>query len=292
MTPAKVALMGLGLMGSGMAERLLETGYPLTIYNRTLEKAQPFAERGAKLAKSPAEGASDADVIVSMVSDDDSSREVWLGKDGALASAGNGAVLVESSTLTPGWIAELAEAARRKGLEFIDAPVTGSKPQARAGQLLFLAGGSEAALSKASPVLQAMGRGIVHLGPTGSGARMKLINNFLSAVQAASLAEAFGLIERSGLEVKQALSVLTEGAPGSPMVRTVSARMLAREYEPNFSARLMAKDLRYVLSLAKEQSQDLPIASAALRDYEAAVGSGDGDKDLSVVVEQFRKQGS
>jgi 3-hydroxyisobutyrate dehydrogenase len=292
MTPAKVALMGLGLMGSGMAERLLETGYPLTIYNRTLEKAQPFAERGAKLAKSPAEGASDADVIVSMVSDDDSSREVWLGKDGALASAGNGAVLVESSTLTPGWIAELAEAARRKGLEFIDAPVTGSKPQARAGQLLFLAGGSEAALSKASPVLLAMGRGIVHLGPTGSGARMKLINNFLSAVQAASLAEAFGLIERSGLEVKQALSVLTEGAPGSPMVRTVSARMLAREYEPNFSARLMAKDLRYVLSLAKEQSQDLPIASAALRDYEAAVGSGDGDKDLSVVVEQFRKQGS
>jgi 3-hydroxyisobutyrate dehydrogenase len=290
MTQAKVALIGLGLMGSGMAGRLLDAGYPLTIYNRTPAKAQPFADRGAKLAKSPAEAASGADVIVSMVSDDDGSREVWLGEDGALASAGNGAVLVESSTLTPGWIAELAEAARKKGLELIDAPVTGSKPQAIAGQLLFLAGGSEAALRKASPVLQAMGRGIVHLGPTGSGARMKLINNFMSAVQAASLAEAFGLIERSGLDAKQALSILTEGAPGSPMVKTVSARMMAREYEPNFSARLMAKDLRYVLSLAKEQSQDVPVASAALRDFEAAVASGDGDRDLSVVVEQFRKQ--
>lgn len=290
MTQANVALIGLGLMGSGMAGRLLDGGYPLTIYNRTPEKAQPFVKRGAKLAKSPAEAASGADVILSMVSDDDVSREVWLGKEGALASAKPGAVLVESSTLTPGWIAELEAAARKKGLELIDAPVTGSKPQAAAGQLRFLAGGSEAALSKVSPVLEAMGRGIVHLGPTGSGARMKLINNFLSAVQGASLAEALGLIERSGLDTKQALGVLTEGAPGSPMIKTVSARMVARDYEPNFSARLMAKDLRYVLRLAQEQSQDLPTAAAALRDYEAAVAAGNGDKDLSVVAEQFRKR--
>jgi 3-hydroxyisobutyrate dehydrogenase len=290
MAQTKVALIGLGLMGSGMAGRLLAAGYPLTVYNRTPAKAQPLAEQGAKLAKSPAEAASGADVIFSMVSDDDVSRQVWLGDEGALAAAAPGTVLVESSTLTPGWISELNTAAQSKGLELIDAPVTGSKPQAAAGQLLFLAGGSESALSKIKPVLQAMSRGIVHLGPTGSGSRMKLINNFLSAVQAASLAEAIGLIERCGLDAAQAVGVLTDGAPGSPMLKTVSARMLAREYETNFAARLMAKDLRYVLGLAKEQSQELLTGAGALRDYEAAVAAGQGDRDLSVIVEQFRRK--
>src|ERR1700740_2821195 len=116
MTQAKVALIGLGLMGSGMAGRLLDAGFPLTVYNRTAAKAQPFVERGAKLAKSPAEAASGAEVILSMVADDDISREVWLGPDGALAAAAPPSVLVESSTVTPAWIAELHAAAQKRGL--------------------------------------------------------------------------------------------------------------------------------------------------------------------------------
>lgn len=276
-------------MGSGMAGRLLAAGYPLTVYNRTPEKAQPLVQQGAKLAHTPAEAATGAEIILSMLADDDVSRRAWLGKDGALASAAPGAVLVECSTVTPGWIAKLDSAARERGLDFLDAPVTGSRMQAAAGQLLFLVGGSADVVRKVTQVLEVMGRGIVHLGPTGSGARLKLINNFVCGVQAASLAEALGLIEHSELDTEQALRVLTEGAPASPLFKTLSSRMMAREYEPHFAAKLMAKDLRYAMEQAKEQSQTLATAAAALSVFEHAIAAGDGEKDMSSIVEQFRE---
>ncbi|MBT9331542.1 NAD(P)-dependent oxidoreductase [Paracidobacterium acidisoli] len=289
MEQTHVAILGLGLMGGGMAGNLLAAGYPLTVYNRTPEKAQPLAAKGARVAKTPAEAAAGAQVIISMVSDDNVSREIWLGRDGALAAAAAGTILIECSTLTPAWIDELDASARRRSLDLIDAPVTGSKPQAASGQLLFLAGGSASAIHRVTPLLQTMGRGVLHLGPIGSGARMKLINNFLCGVQAASLAEAIGLIERSGLNADQALQVLTEGAPGSPLVKTLSARMMARDYQPNFAARLMAKDLTYAISLGKACSLELSTAGSALRDYSAAIDAGHGDEDISAVVETFRK---
>ena len=174
-------------------------------------------------------------------------------------------------------------------LELVDAPVTGSKPQAAAGQLLFLAGGSVAAVSKITPVLKAMGRDVVHVGPVGSGARLKLINNFLSGSQAAALAEALSLIERSGLDRQKALRVLTEGAPGSPIVKTLSGRMTERTYEPQFVLRLMAKDLRYAVSEADQQGLDLDMGRAALRVFEHAISAGQGEEDMSAVVEQFRQ---
>jgi len=289
MEKTKVTILGLGLMGGGMARRLLEAGYPLTVYNRTQSRAEPLAQVGARIATTPAEAVSEADVIFTMVSDDDASRQIWLGETGALDAAKPGAILVESSTVTPSYILELNKAVREKGLTLIDAPVTGSKLQAAAGQLLFLAGGPKKALTTIMPLLRAMGRDVVHLGATGSGASMKLINNFLSGVQAASIGEAPGLIERSGLDVNQALNVLTEGAPGSPMIRTIAGRMVARSYESNFAAKLMAKDLRYAVKFASEMSQDLPTAVGALDDYDAAVTAGRGEDDLSVVVEQFRR---
>ena len=289
MEKTKVTILGLGLMGGGMARRLLEAGYPLTVYNRTQSRAEPLAQVGARIATTPAEAVSEADVIFTMVSDDDASRQIWLGETGALDAAKPGAILVESSTVTPSYILELNKAVREKGLTLIDAPVTGSKLQAAAGQLLFLAGGPKKALTTIMPLLRAMGRDVVHLGATGSGASMKLINNFLSGVQAASIGEALGLIERSGLDVNQALNVLTEGAPGSPMIRTIAGRMVARSYEPNFAAKFMAKDLRYAVKFASEMSQDLPTAVGALDDYDAAVTAGRGEDDLSVVVEQFRR---
>jgi 3-hydroxyisobutyrate dehydrogenase len=289
MPQTKIALLGLGLMGSGMAGRLLTAGYPLTVYNRTPEKAQPLVQQGAKLAHTPAKAATGAEIILSMLADDDVSRRAWLGNDGALANAAPGAVLIECSTVTPGWIAELDATARKRGLDFLDAPVTGSRMQAAAGQLLFLVGGSADVVGKVTPVLQTMGRGVVHLGPTGSGARLKLINNFVCGVQAASLAEALGLIEHSGLDTEQALRVLTEGAPASPIFKTLSSRMMAREYEPHFAAKLMAKDLRYAMEQAKEQSQTLATAAAALSVVEHTMAAGDGEKDMSSIVEQFRE---
>jgi 3-hydroxyisobutyrate dehydrogenase len=290
MEQTKIALLGLGLMGSGMAGRLLDAGYPLTIWNRTAGKAQAFADRGAKVVKSPREAAADAAVVISMLADVPVCRDVWLGRGEALVDVAPGTILVESSTVTVEWIDELDRAAKEHSCDLVDAPVTGSKPQAEAGQLLFLAGGSSEAVSKVTPIMKAMGRDVVHVGPVGSGARLKLINNFLSGSQAAALAEALSLIERSGLDREKALGVLTEGAPGSPLVKLLSGRMVARQYEPNFLLRLMAKDLRYAVSEADHQALDLDMGRAALRVFEHAIAAGQGEEDMSAVVEQFRIQ--
>lgn len=288
MEQTKVALLGVGLMGTGMGGRLLDAGYSLTVYNRTPEKARALVERGAGLAKTPAEAAAGAEIVLSMLADDDASRRVWLGDAGALAAAAPNATLVESSTVTVAWIRELESAARKRGLALVDAPVTGSKMQAAAGQLLFLAGGPQETVARITPVLQAMGRGIVYLGASGNGARMKLINNFMCAVQVASLAEAVGLIERSGLEPAKAVAVLVEGAPGSPMVKGVAGRMMTREHQPHFALRLMAKDLRYALAEGRQHGETLATAATALGIFERAIAAGDGDLDLSSVVKLFR----
>ena len=173
-----IALLGLGTMGAGMATNLLKAGFSLTVYNRTAAKAQALVGAGAHFASTPAAAAKGASVIISMLADDAASREVWLGKEGALEAAERNAVLIESSTVSPAWIAELAAVSARRGSDFLDAPVTGSRMQAEAGQLSFLVGGSDAALERAAPVLKAMSKEIVQLGPVGSGAKMKLINNF------------------------------------------------------------------------------------------------------------------
>jgi 3-hydroxyisobutyrate dehydrogenase len=277
-------------MGSGMAARLLEAGYPLSIWNRTPGKTQALADRGATVAKSPREAAAGAAVVISMLADVPVCRDVWLGRGEAILGTSPGTILVESSTVTVEWIEELDGAAKEHGCELVDAPVTGSKAQAAVGQLLFLAGGSATALDKINPVLRAMGRDVVHVGLVGSGARLKLINNFLSGSQAAALAEALSLIERSGLDRDKALGVLTEGAPGSPLVKLLSGRMVARQYEPNFLLRLMAKDLRYAVSEADHQALDLDMGRAALRVFEHAITAGQGEDDMSAVVEQFRLQ--
>src|ERR1039458_2852060 len=196
MNKPHVAFLGLGIMGSGMSRRLLASGFPLTVFNRNAEKSKPFATLGAQIARSPREAAGQAGVIISMVADDSASRGLWLGENGALAAAKPGTVCVECSTVTVNWVHELSAAANSRGCEFLDAPVTGSKTHAAAGELNFLAGGDSATLEKVRPVLAAMGKAVVHLGPTGSGALLKLINNFICGVQVASLAEAMALVAR------------------------------------------------------------------------------------------------
>ena len=285
MSKSRIAILGVGIMGGGMAGRLLSAGFPLTIYNRNREKAKPFVDAGAELAGSPREAASRSEIVISMVADDSASRAMWLGENGALAGASPGTVLIESSTLTVRWIRELADTAARQGYELLDAPVTGSKLQAACGELLFLVGGSDRALSIAKPVLSVLGRDMVHFGPTGSGAVMKLINNFLSGVQAASLAEATAFITASGIDHDKALSVLINGAPGSPLVKLLSARANTGDFTPNFVLRLMAKDLAYASEEGNRYGITLQTGEAALAVFKQAVANGYGDKDFSAVIE-------
>jgi 3-hydroxyisobutyrate dehydrogenase len=289
MSKPRVALIGLGLMGSGMARRLLGAGFPLTVYNRSPERAAPLEAEGARVAASPREAASGANVIFSMVADDAASRSIWLGKDGALAGAARGAVLVDCGTLTVGWIEELSRAATAAGCTLLDAPVAGSKGHAAAGELLFLVGGSPDALEIARPALAAMSRAIVHVGPTGSGALLKLINNFLCGVQAASLAEAIALIERSGLDRTKALEVLTTGAPGSPLIKTLAARMTSRDYTPNFTLKLAQKDMNYAVGEGRRHGVPLSTVTPVIDLYGRAIEGGHGEEDFAAVVEALRK---
>jgi 3-hydroxyisobutyrate dehydrogenase len=289
MSKPRIAFLGLGIMGSGMARRLLVNGFPLTVFNRNAEKSKPFAVEGAHAAGSPREAAAQADIIISMVADDNASRSLWLGEIGALVASKPDTVCIECSTVTVGWVKELAAAATARGCEFLDAPVTGSKTQAAAGELNFLVGGSASTLEKARPALAAMSKTITPIGPSGSGALLKLINNFVCGVQVAALAEAMAMIERGGLDRAKALEVLANGAPGSPLVKAVSMRMTTPDFTPNFLLRLMAKDLGYAIQEGGKLSVELTTALAALKDFQRAIAAGHGEKDIAAVVEPFRK---
>lgn len=288
MSQPHIAFLGLGLMGSGMARRLLDANFSVTVYNRNPAKAAPLASAGARMATSPREAAEKAGVIISMLADDAAARAVWLGADGALASVSAGTICVECSTASVGWVRELSAAVLARDSEFLDAPVTGSRDQAAAGQLNFLVGGPESTLEKARGVLAPMAKSVTSIGPVGSGALIKLINNFVCGVQIAALAEGMAMIERGGLDRAKAIEVITGGSPGSPLVKTVAARMAKPDYTPNFLLRLMAKDLTYAQQEATGQSLNLTTATAALEVFETAIKSGHGEKDIAAVVEPLR----
>jgi 3-hydroxyisobutyrate dehydrogenase len=288
MTTMKVAVLGLGIMGSGMARQLLAAGFEVAVWNRSADKAAPLVEAGARIAQTPGDAATGAVVVVAMLADDTVSRAVWTGEAGALAAMANGAIAIDCSTLTGGWVAELSGLAEARGLHFLEAPVTGSRDQAAQGALRFLVGGESEVLDNARPVFDAMGSTVVHLGPVGSGATVKLANNFLCGVQAASLAEALALIEKRGLDVEQAMSILTDGAPGSPLLKAVSRRMIDHAFEPHFLVPLMAKDLGYAGQALTEAGIVSAIAEAAKVRFTEADEAGHTDQDIAAVIQPLR----
>jgi 3-hydroxyisobutyrate dehydrogenase len=286
-----VALLGLGVMGSGMAQNLLKAGFSLAVYNRTRAKAEPLAVKGARVAETPKEAVSAAQVILSMVGDDTASRAMWLGENGALAGAKPGAVLVECSTLSLPWVRELAGLAASHNLAFLDSPVTGSKDAAEAGELRLLVGGDAAVLERARPVLEAVSKRIDLFGPTGSGALIKLINNLMGGVQAVVLAEGLALAERAGLDMEQVVSFIINGAPGSPLVKGKAARMAARDYaDTQFALKWMHKDTTYALRAADEFGVPMPTVAVAREVYRMARNLGLGEADFAAVIEALRQQ--
>ena len=285
----KISVLGLGIMGAGMARQLLAKGFDLTVWNRDSAKAAPLESAGARVAGTVAEAVRDADVALSMLSNDEASRSVWFEDAGALANMRPGAIAIESSTLTVDWIRELSVAALARDIGFLDAPVTGSKVQAESGALSFLVGGPAELLERVRPVLAAMGGSVAHLGPAGSGAMMKLINNFLCGVQVASLAEAIAMAERSGLDARQAAAVLAAGSPGSPLVKIVAQRMVDRAYEPNFFVPLMAKDLAYARQAFARAGIELRSADVAREQFVAADRAGFAHQDIASIVELLRR---
>lgn len=272
-----------------MASRLLSIGFPVTVYNRTREKAERYAASGAVVADTPREASAQAQVVIAMVADDAASRGVWLAPDGALAGAAPGTLLLDSSTISVAWVKQLAAAASEKGCEFLDAPVTGTKPHASSGELFFMVGGSAAGFDRAREVLSVLGREVLHLGPTGSGALIKLINNFVCGVEAASFAEAMALVSASGLDREKSISVLANSALASPLIKRMLTSMGTNDFTPNFPLKLMTKDIGYAINEAGRIGVPLQTAHSALDVFRNAVEKGLGDQDFSAVVKAAGK---
>lgn len=288
MSIQRIAVLGLGIMGGGMATQLVSKGFSVSVWNRSPKKAEALREAGATVAATPAEAAKGAEVVIAMLGDDDASRTVWSGPDGALAAMSPGAVAIESSTLTLERIREFALEAAAQGVAALDAPVTGSKAQASSGTLRFLVGGEAEALGRARPALEAMGNVVEHLGPIGSGAIFKLANNFLCGVQVASMAEALAMVETNGMDSGRIAALLVDGAPGSPLLTAVSKRMVNRDYAPNFTPPLMAKDLTYAAQAFAEAGIELKSAAAAIERFQAAARTGFAEQDIATVIEPLR----
>lgn len=285
-----VAFIGLGAMGSRMAANLLAAGFQLRVWNRSRAKSEALVARGAALADSPAHAARGARFVVSIVADDSATREVMLGTTGAIDAATPGTIILDCSTNTPAMARQAAAAAAAKQVLYLDAPVSGSLPQAQGKELVFMVGGDKAAFDSAQPLFAAMGRVAHHMGASGSGATIKLVNNMLSASLTAAVAEAALVCEAAGLDPAAAMEILNEGAASSRILKNKLPKMFKRDFTPQFQLELMEKDVRYFMLLAQAVKRDAPVAEAVQRQYEAARRADLGKLDSSAVFLHAAKE--
>jgi len=284
----RVSVLGLGAMGVRMAKRMVEAGHAVTVYNRSAGRDEALVAAGAIRASSPREAAAGAEVVIGMVRDDDASRAIWCDADsGALGGMRPGAVAVAASTLTPGWVGELADAAKAADVRFLEAPVVGTRPHADAGKLVVLAGGDAETLAAATPAMSAYAGAIKHLGPVGAGAAMKLVVNTLFATQVAAYGEALGVLAKAGVSTAAAAERL-KGLPiTSPALQRVLGLMAEGAFSPNFPVALVAKDLRYAAEAAEAVGADAPLTRAAGAVYARAEAEGHGGLDVSGIARLF-----
>lgn len=285
-----VAFIGLGAMGSRMAAALLDAGFQLTVYNRNPERARPLEAKGAARADSPREAANQADIVISMVTDEDASRSVWLDDErGAIHGLRAGAVAIESSTLTPAWARTLAEEITRRDVAFLDAPVAGTRPQAEARQLIHLVGGEARALEQAREVLSAMSSAIHHVGAAGDGMLMKLAVNAILGIQTAAIAEVLTMLGKSGVDLNAALETLGALPIASPAMMRAGGLMAARNFAPNFPIDLVEKDFAYLLKTTDSVNMLAPLAKTVRALCACAGQAGLGDADISAIAQLYEK---
>jgi 3-hydroxyisobutyrate dehydrogenase len=267
----RVAILGLGAMGSRMAVRLLRAGHTVTVYNRSSPPVDALQAAGAIHGITPRSAVEGAEIVIAMVRDDEASRTIWCDdRDGALKGLGPRAIAIESSTLTPGWIRELSELAHAAGACFLDAPVVGSRPQAENGQLIYLVGGDKETLDRAKAILLIIGATVHHVGPVGAGAILKLAANALFGTQVAAIAEIFALLNRLDCDPHTMADVLNSLPVTSPAAKGALALILANADAPLFPIELVEKDFGYALGEAKANSLAMPVTAAAHQRFETA----------------------
>jgi 3-hydroxyisobutyrate dehydrogenase-like beta-hydroxyacid dehydrogenase len=281
----RIGFIGIGLMGKEVSRRLHEAGYPLTIWNRTKEKASGLLAAGAKWADSPQDVSRSADVVITMVTDSAASEEVICGKKGVLEGAHPGLILIDMGSIAPEMSRTIARRAREKGVPMLDAPVTGNPRVASDGKLGIMVGGPKEAFEACLPIFEKLGVKIIHVGEeNGKGTTLKLINNLIMGVAIEAVAEALVLAAKADIDPQKVIGITSVGGARTGAMETRGARMIKHEFSPHFSTNNMYKDLSSALKLAEEVGVSLPATSIAREMLRAAKSQGKGDLDSCVVV--------
>jgi 3-hydroxyisobutyrate dehydrogenase-like beta-hydroxyacid dehydrogenase len=287
--PDKVAFLGLGIMGSRMAANLCRAGFEVHAWNRTRARAEELAaEHGAVVAGTPAEAAAAAGIAITMVVDSPEVEAVVFGADGAAEGLSDGGLAIDMSTIAPSASRAIGERLGERGVSFLDAPVTGSKPKAADGTLTIMVGGDADEFERAKPLFEAMGQLVLHVGPQGHGSMVKLINNTVAAVNTAAVAEGIAVGRRAGLDLDKLIEVIGAGSGASAMLDLKAGPIIERDYEALFKLGHMLKDVRHCLAEAEALGVDMRVAAAAERLYAEADDAGHYDDDFAAVAEQVR----
>lgn len=286
---SKTAFIGLGVMGFPMAGHLRRAGYGVTVYNRTLRKAERWvAEHGGALAQTPAVAAQGADIVFACVGNDDDLRQVVLGPTGALAGMAAGAILVDHTTASAAVARELAGVADGRGIGFLDAPVSGGQKGAESGQLSIMAGGSEEVFARAAPVMAAYAKAMTLIGPIGSGQLTKMVNQITLAGLTQALAEALSFAQHADLDPEKVLAAIGKGAAQSWMMDHRATTMIDDQFDFGFAVNWMRKDLRIALEEARRNGASLPVA-ALVDQFYAEIQRRDGGRwDITSLIRLLR----
>ena len=286
----KIAYLGMGTMGGGMAANLLKAGYPVTVWNRTAERCAPLVAQGAQQAASPAEAAAGADVVMYCLSDDAAVEDLVWGEGGLQAAVQAGQIVVDMTTLHPETSRREAAAYAGKGVRFLDAPVFGSKNEAAGGGLWIVVGGDQGLYQEVLPILEALSETTHYMGENGQGASMKLVGNLLVAAQLEALGEAMVMATRAGLDPEDVLGVLHVTDFKSPIFDGVGEMLIRRDFETNFALKLMLKDANLIARFAQDLNVPVPAAAATREVIKGAINKGWGEENASAFIRNLEEQ--
>lgn len=276
----KIGIIGLGIMGSGMASNFLKNKYEVYVWNRTKSVADKFTKKGAMVCATPAKVVAKADIVFEVTADDESSKQVWLGKKGILTGADKTKILIASATLSIKWTDELATLCKKKGVTFLDMPLTGSKIGADTGTLTLLCGGDKKVLARITPALKAISAKISYFGLAGQGMRYKLILNYLQGLHMVGFGQAMRMARAGGMNLKKVAEEIVN-KPGGIVAPVASEAYFNPPKKPSFSIEWITKDIKYAKKFA--QGLDVSLLNTTLNEYKKAVKKGLKDKDWSWV---------
>jgi 2-hydroxy-3-oxopropionate reductase len=280
----RIGFVGLGIMGKPMVRNLLKAGYPVKVYDCRAEPIEELVANGAAAAQSGKEVARDSDVIITMLPDGPDVEGAVMGTDGILAACRPGAILIDMSSISPSVAQKIGAACQLRGVEFLDAPVSGGEPKAREGTLAIMVGGDVDIFETVTPILRSMGSTVTLTGPAGAGNMTKLANQIIVACNIAAISEAFVLAARAGLDPDIVVHAIKGGLAGSAVLNAKAPMMIARNFEPGFKLRLHQKDLRNALASGKELGVSLPLTEIVQGMINSLVEAGKGDYDHSAIV--------